>query len=288
MQCPPSAARAPGQLPPSDRGDIRDRTNHADRRRSRKSRQRRHLRTPQSTGRLGGHPSPGCHARRRRSRRRGRAQGISRLGRSGAHRPPPDADEGIAGTGSQGRRIRRCHGRRDRCIGPLGRLQRTSGSQHAAGSRIADNADQWPDHSFRRAGQLGHGRASACRRGAGHRSLECARHPGRARYRGATGLRQYRGPQGLGAVPRHPRPDHRSVAGRRPAAGRSQLRDQCARRRRRGGGGDGGAPGRAPRELHRLHAGRPHHRPDLRQIPQTGRAGAGWQGPLPGVGRCRH
>jgi benzaldehyde dehydrogenase (NAD) len=38
---------------------------------------------------------------------------------------------------------------------------------------FADHADQWRDHSLRRARQRGHGRAPARRRGAGHRALEC-------------------------------------------------------------------------------------------------------------------
>ena len=68
-------------------------------------------------------------------------------------------------------------------------------------------------------GSAGHGRAPAGRRGAGHRALECAHHPRRARHRHAAGLRQYGDPERQRELPAHPPADHRGAAGRGLPAG---------------------------------------------------------------------
>ena len=140
----------------------------------------------------------------------------------------------------------------------------------------------------RRARLAGDGHAPAGRRGAGHRAVERADHPGRARHRHAAGLRQHRDPQGQRELPAHAPADRRGLPGGGLPARRRQLHHQRAGRCGRGGGGDGGAPGGAARQLHRLARGRPHHRADLRQVPEAGGAGARRQGAAGDPGRCRH
>ena len=233
----------------------------------RRRQQWRRVRAPQPAGRQRRHPRAGRHAGRRRappSKPRPRAFPAWSATRPG--RAPRAAAEGRARARSQGRGLRR---RPWRARPAPRRLWAGFNVHLAAGmlqrGRLAHHADRRRGDSLRRARQPGDGAAPAGRRGAGHRAVERAGDPGRARDRDAAGLRQHGGAQGLGDLPGHPRPDHRGAAGSRPAARRRQLRDQRAGRRRRGGRGDGRAPGGAARQLHRLHPRRQADRPDLRR-----------------------
>ncbi len=150
--------------------------------------------------------------------------------------------------------VHRSRAGRDRRHRHVGRLQRHAGGGHDPRGRVADHAGGRRGDPLRRARQPGDGPARAGRRGAGHRAVERAGHPGRARHRHAAGLRQHRHPEGQRELPAHPCADHRGLCRRRLPAGRRQLHHQCAGRCRCGGGGDGRAPRGAARQLHRHHA----------------------------------
>ena len=95
-----------------------------------------------------------------------------------------------------------------------------AGRRHDPRGRVADHADRRRGDPVRRARQPGHGRAPAGRRGAGHRAVERAHHPGRARHRHAAGLRQHGDPQGQRELPAHPPADRRGLR-RTPASRRA-------------------------------------------------------------------
>ena len=141
-----------------------------------------------------------------------------------------------------------------------------------------DHADFRRGHPLGQAGLHRDGGAPARRRGAEHGAVERAGHPRRARHRAAAGLRQHRGAEGLRNLPGHASADRRMPARRRPAAGRAQRHHQRAGRR---AGPDRGADRpsrRAPGQLHRLDAGRPHHRAGRGEISQAGAARTRRQG----------
>ena len=133
----------------------------------------------------------------------------------------------------RGRRLRRTAMAPRPAPPGLGRLQRLLAAGMFARGGRADHADRRRGHPVRQAGRLAMARARAGRRGARHRALERADHPGRARHRHAAGLRQHRGAQGLGDLPGHARPDRRGLPRSGPARGRGQRGHQRGRGRRR-------------------------------------------------------
>ena len=129
---------------------------------------------------------------------------------------------------------------------------------------------------------------AAGRRGAGHRAVERADHPGRARHRHAAGLRQHRRAEGQRAVPAHARLIIEAFAGRRLPAGVVNFVTNAP--------ADAGAvveamvahPAVRRVNFTGSHARGPDHRDDVRQAPQAGRAGTRRQGAAGGAGRRRH
>ncbi len=190
--------------------------------------------------------------------------------------------------GVEGAAIHRADGGRDRRDRRLGRLQRPPRRRHAARGGRHDHADFRRSHPLGQAGLHRDGRPPARGRGAEHGAVERAGHPRRARHRDAAGLRQHRGAEGLRNLPGHASADRRMPARRRPAAGRPQRHHQRAGRR---AGPDRNADRpsrRAPGQLHRLDAGRPHHRAGRGKISQAGAARTRRQGADDRARRCRY
>ncbi len=146
----------------------------------------------------------------------GRGRSLQHLERDRSRRTPRAAAEGRREAGSQDAVVHRGGAGRDRRHRHVGRLQRDAGGRHAARGGVAHHAGGGRGDPVRRAGLAGDGPARAGRRGARHRAVERADHPGRARHRHAAGLRQHRGPEGQRELPAHAPADHRSAC-RRPA-----------------------------------------------------------------------
>ena len=220
-------------------------------------------------------------------RRRCRGCGFSGLVGNRPEPAPHDPAEGSRRAGEQGAAIHRTDGRGNGRDRRLGRFQCPSRRRHAARSGIDDDADFRRGDPLRQTRLHRDGDPPARRRRAEHRALECAGHPRRPRGGSAAGLRQYRRPQGVGNLPRHPPADRGMSARGGAAAGRPQRHHQCAGRC---AGADRGADftSRGPaHQLHWIDARRAHHRADRREISQAGPARARRQGAAARARRCR-
>jgi len=118
--------------------------------------------------------------------------------------------------------------------------------------------------------------------------MERAGHSRHPRDCHAAGLRLHGGAQGVGTVPDHARADRAGLAGGRLAARGGEFCHQRAAGCRSAGRGHDCASGSQARELYRLYPRGAHHRPDLRQVPETRHSGAGRQGSLHRAGRRGH
>ena len=226
---PATAPTANSQKTPRERSRVPSRP--ADQQRRRQGDGRRHLRPPQPDDRRG-------RLARRRRQRRGR--------QCAPPMPPPPPSR----PGRRWRRPRaaRCStrpptclearppssppmmGGRDRRHRHVGRLQLHAGRRHDARGRRHDHADHRRGDPLQRAGQPRHGLPPAGRRGGGHRAVERAGDPRRARHRHAARLRQHGGAEGLRDVPRHaPADRHRASA--RPASRRASSTSSPTRPR---------------------------------------------------------